>query len=310
MRLLATFAAVVYLLASLAATGCGGGANASEKKWLEEQTETTLAAVRSLGELERSIREESAAGVQAGRYDQERLGSLIASAKVQAETILAGLAQSEAPTQRTNALVDLLRSGAQHYSRSLDGLRDAIAERYGSVRQAELTDEAAKEELRGQRDLLAFSLKALEIGEVELSTDAEDALKFIEAYTRAEELDVEASTFDTSFMRELRAHDASIRSVTKAATAARDAYTRYRVALASLAKPLDDRLAAALADPLDAVDVIVESYADLLRGIQARSVPLVRAADEKRGEGFVALAEAPLKVQDAMRALALREESS
>jgi hypothetical protein len=70
-RLLATFAAVVYLLASLAATGCGGGANASEKKWLEEQTETTLAAVRSLGELERSIREESAAGVQAGRYDQE-----------------------------------------------------------------------------------------------------------------------------------------------------------------------------------------------------------------------------------------------
>ena len=244
-----------------------------------------------------------------GHYDQERLGSLVASAKVQAETILAGLAQSEAPTQRTQALVDLLRSGAQHYSRSLDGLRDAIAERYGSVRQAELSDESAKEELRGQRDLLAFSLKALEIGEVELSTDAEDALKFIDAYTRAEELDVEASTFDTSFLRELHAHDASIRSVTKAATAARDAYTRYRVALASLAKPLDDRLAAALADPLDAVDVIVESYADLLDGIRARSVPLVRAADEKRGEGFVALAEAPLKVQDAMRALALREES-
>lgn len=118
-----------------------------------------------------------------GHYDQERLGSLVASAKVQAETILAGLAQSEAPTQRTQALVDLLRSGAQHYSRSLDGLRDAIAERYGSVRQAELSDESAKEELRGQRDLLAFTLKALEIGDVELSAEADDALKFLDAYT-------------------------------------------------------------------------------------------------------------------------------
>jgi hypothetical protein len=75
----------------------------------------------------------------------------------------------------------------------------------------------------------------LEIGDVELSAEADDALKFLDAYTRAEELDVEASTFDTSILRELHAHDASIRSVTKAATAARDAYTRYREALASLA---------------------------------------------------------------------------
>jgi hypothetical protein len=309
-RLLATLAPVVYLLAALVATGCRSGATASEEEWLEGQRGTTLTAVRSLGELERSIREESLAGVQAGRFDQERLGSLIASAKVQAQTILAGLALSEAPTEQTRALADLLRSGAQHYSQSLDGLRDALAERYGSVRQAELSDASAKAELRRQRDIRAFTLKILEIGEVDLSAEADDALEFLDAYTRAEELDVEASAIDTSFLRELHARDASIRSVTRAASAARDAHTNYREALAGIAKPLDDGLAAALADELDAVDLLLESYEDLLDGIKARSVRLVRAAEKKRGAAFVALAEAPLKVQDAMRALALREESS
>jgi hypothetical protein len=108
-------------------------------------------------------------------------------------------------------------------------------------------------------------------------------------------------------LRGLESPDASIPFVVKSARAAGDAHMQYREALASIDEPLDDALAASLADQLDAANLL-EAHDDLVAGLKANDLRLLRAADRKRSDGYVALSEAPLKVQDAMQAIVLKKE--